>query len=503
MQENKKKKSSGMWIFLLILILVIGYFVYDAYFKDNAKHNQEIVNSEIQIGTVYEYTEEEIQEFLSKAEQQLEIDKMYGLEPGYDIDTWKKYGKEPEETSSFYLDAIITYYDSYYNLAEKDGMIYEGNKNEYDRLPSQIKYKVNKLKASDAFNDDLSLKIADAFYGYSSVGNPWFPIIRYNEEKGKEEAYIPSSAKDYIGGYQNNIMRFKPEIEALDRAYKNGDNALMEVMNTVNLTAAGYTPEECYGGCALFKNLYRNFTSTNSMNPLQTYLMGQYQWNDDVADGRINLIKDLTINSNDMLIDYFPDEYNYFADHDHYFFYYYPTRVEKIDERTYLVDIETTDVASRYAVEQIYYNICGNFIKRYRNQATGLTLYDEYFEKMDIIIRVNNTNMNKGMVLDYSMGSVLYPELSYPTDFFPENWVDDFHLRSSMKTSPAGIPWYPNEEAQELLEHYFTYAKKAYDNNSYFSFIESINSAAKEVGMDVEDAEKVVYSYYLLCNYIH
>ena len=93
MQENKKKKGSGMWIFLLILVLAISYFVYDTYFKDDTKQNQMIVNSDIEVGTVYEYSEEEIQDFISKAEQELELDKRYGLKPGYDIDTWKDLTK--------------------------------------------------------------------------------------------------------------------------------------------------------------------------------------------------------------------------------------------------------------------------------------------------------------------------------------------------------------------------------------------------------------------------
>ena len=64
MQENKKKKSSGMWMFLLILVLAIGYFVYDTYFKDDTKQNQTIVKSDIEVGTVYEYSEEEIRSFI-------------------------------------------------------------------------------------------------------------------------------------------------------------------------------------------------------------------------------------------------------------------------------------------------------------------------------------------------------------------------------------------------------------------------------------------------------
>ena len=69
-------------------------------------------------------------------------------------------------------------------------------------------------------------------------------------------------------------------------------------------------------------------------------------------------VEDLNINyGKEKKLDYYPDEYNYFNDHNNYFFYYYPTRVEKIDERRYLVDIETSDIPTKYATELIYYQI--------------------------------------------------------------------------------------------------------------------------------------------------
>ena len=232
-----------MWMFLLILVLAIGYFVYDTYFKDDTKQNQTIVKSDIEVGTVYEYSEEEIQDFISKAEKELELDKRYGLEPGYDIDTWKRFGKElPEDffPADITNKTITTYYDSYYVLKEHDSEVFQDNYNNlYERLPSQIKYKVNKLKASDAFNEDLSLKIADAYYGYSSVGDPWFPLVKYPDSSDYSiyEIYKPASAKDYVKGYWDILMKFKPEIETLDKAYRNGGNALMNVMNNVNFEA--------------------------------------------------------------------------------------------------------------------------------------------------------------------------------------------------------------------------------------------------------------------------
>ena len=51
-----------------------------------------------------------------------------------------------------------------------------------------------------------------------------------------------------------------------------------------------------------------------------------------------------------------------------------------------------------------------------------------------------------------------------------------------------------------LLKAYFTYAKEAYDNNTYFSFTETIKKVADELDFDFKEAESIVYSYYLICN---
>lgn len=201
-------------------------------------------------------------------------------------------------------------------------------------------------------------------------------------------------------------------------------------------------------------------------------------------------------------LDYYPEEFNYFANHDNYFFYYYPTRVEKVSDNKYLIDVETSLPATRLAIEEAFYQITSNFNRNY-----GTDFEDPYFKdydsKFDIIVRINNTNMNKGMILDYAMGSVLYPNLlgdSYISgDFSSYDRVTDKGLRCSEALDY--ISWYPNEEAQKLLSVYFTYAKEAFDSDSFFSIVETIERSAKDLNMELADAKKIIYSYYLYCNY--
>ena len=501
MEENKKKKSSGMWMFLLIFAVIIGLFVYIEYFynPNTPTKNQEQVKSDIPIGTIYEYSDKEIEGFISEAEKQLEIDKRYGLEPGYDINTWNKY-KDGKFNQIWYSEEYIKehnvkIYDNYYVTKELDGTCYSSALGFVEKLPSQVKYKVNKLKATDAFNDDLSLKIADAFYGYASVGEPYLPIVL------NDKIYDKKDAKSFFPGARQNLERFMSEIEALDKKYKNDGEALLKKLNSLVLNQNDNLNGRI-GGVQLFKDLYRNYTSTNSMNALQTFLASKYEIIYR-PEGYWKLVEDLNINyGKEKKLDYYPDEYNYFNDHNNYFFYYYPTRVEKIDERRYLVDIETSDIPTKYATELIYYQIITNFNTKYRNLFDDAIDYESYKEKMDIIVRINNNKMNKGMLLDNSMGSVLYPEVNVGTDSngYPQN-ITDVGLRILVSHPRENyITWYPNEKAQELLEHYFTYAKEAFDTDSYFSIVETIEKSANEVEMDISDAKSILYSYYLYCS---
>ena len=167
-----------------------------------------------------------------------------------------------------------------------------------------------------------------------------------------------------------------------------------------------------------------------------------------------------------------------------------------MDCQLHLVDIETSDIPTKYATELIYYQIITNFNAKYRNLFDDAIDYESYKEKMDIIVRINNNKMNKGMLLDNSKGSVLYPEVNVGTDAngHPQN-IADIGLRTHV-SHPRGdyITWYPNERAQELLEHYFTYAKEAFDADSYFSIVETIEKSANEVEMDISDAKSILYS---------
>lgn len=501
MEENKKKKSSGMWMFLLIVLICCGIVIYTAFFKDKIEEANS-KSSNIEVGTVYEYTDEEIQNMIDLASKQLEEDKLhYKIKPGYSILDWKKLGDDPLEKNPGYKETFkdheVVIDDAYYYY-EKDGKtIWVGQFGHDEKLPSEVKYKNTKMKESNSFNDDLSLKIADAFYGYGSVGNPYYYLVLENPqgqylERGK-------TAKDYVLAYQSDYENFMAVIEAMDEMYKNNNEQLLSNINKLSIKDIDNLQQDAYGGTKLFKEIYRDLRSTNSMNPLQTILASNYNWNSYYYD----LIDSSNINRDKYgKLDYYPEEYNYFADHNNFFFYYYPIRVEKVSSNKYLVDVETSLPATRLAIEEVFYQIASNFSRKYDNDLDA-PYFKDYDSKFDIIVRINNSEINKGMILDYAMGSVLYQNLlgdSYiPGDFSSYDGIIDKGLRCS--GAFGHIPWYPNEEAQELLSVYFTYAKEAFDSDSFFSIVETIERSAKDLNMELPDAKRIIYSYYLYCNY--
>ena len=196
----------------------------------------------------------------------------------------------------------------------------------------------------------------------------------------------------------------------------------------------------------------------------------------------------------------FLDKYNYYKENSNYYLFYYPIAVTRTGEKTFLVDIETSLPVTDYTAEIIYYQIETKFNQTYTFMNNTYALEKEkYPEKMDIIVRLNNNDLNKGMVLERYMSSVLYPELATDYTMKHDANIYDSYLRCNY-TDRQEIPWYPNEEAQMLLKAYFTYAKEAYDNNTYFSFTETIKKVADELDFDFKEAESIVYSYYLICN---
>ena len=150
MEENKKKKSSGMWMFLLIVLICCGIVIYTAFFKDKIEEANS-KPSNIEVGTVYEYTDEEIQNMIDLASKQLEEDKLrYKIKPGYSILDWKKLGDDPLEKKPGYKEIFkdheVVIDDAYYYY-EKDGKtIWMGQFGHDEKLPSEVKYKKVKIR---------------------------------------------------------------------------------------------------------------------------------------------------------------------------------------------------------------------------------------------------------------------------------------------------------------------------------------------------------------------
>lgn len=469
------------YLLVLLLLLLTG-----------CNSSQEEIDSEI-IADSYVYSQEEVAEFITDAQAQLDKALRYSdIEPGYDIYSYKRKDEEFEimKTMPGVESAVLDDGSAY--IIKVDGELFPFNIGflDIDSI-NKVPYRVDKLTFSKAFNNDLSLKIADAFYGYTGVGDPfYYKIINRND-------YIKyKSAIDYVNNVQN-VKRMPSFFNKLDEMYKDSNGELVEIINDYQYWNDIVSKGE-YGGTKLFREIYRDYSSDNSCNPLQTFLASRYDCSTNLA----MTLEDI-FNQNNFFTyeeDMFLDKYNYYKENSNYYLFYYPIAVTRTGEKTFLVDIETSLPVTDYTAEIIYYQIETKFNQTYTFMNNTYALEKEkYPEKMDIIVRLNNNDLNKGMVLERYMSSVLYPELATDYTMKHDTNIYDSYLRCNY-TDRQEIPWYPNEEAQMLLKAYFTCAKEAYDNNTYFSFTETIKKVADELDFDFKEAESIVYSYYLICN---
>lgn len=445
------------------------------------------------ISDSYFYSQEQIDGFIEKVQQDLDEALLYNkIEPGFDIYSYQK--KEDElslmKTIPGFQSVKLDSGSDYVACIDGDVFHYNIGLLDIDSIKN-VPYPVKKLTFDKAFNNDLSLKIEDAFYGYTSVADPFYYkfLNQYDYEK-YDKAINYVNQPDLV----NKIAYY---IDKIDNYYKNSNGELSEVLanyqHSFDILAEGE-----YGGTKLFKDLYRTYNADKSCNPLQTYLASRYT----DYQSLVHELESMAIpsNSNAYEIDLFLDEYNYFSENKNYYLFYYPVSVNKVDEKVFLVDIETTKPVNDYTAEIIYYQIETKFNQTYQFMDINASITkEEYPEKMDIIVRLNNNDLNSGLLLERYMSSVLYPELATDYTMRHPNNIYDNYLRNSYNDRQE-IPWYPNSEAQELLKVYFSNAKEAFDNNTYFSFSESIQKAASELDFNYAKAQSIVYSYYLICN---
>lgn len=470
MKEKKKLKFSDIFIGagLLGIALYVCYLIYVPTMElINANKTTAKLEETTVKGDVYIYSEEEKEEFREIAlAMQEELVSKHNLKPGDDF-------TGPSFTWSDYEDLLAQRAEGW----EDDGFtmefIAEGDMLQPRQVDATKRYQASSLKPGHIFNEDLSLKDPSVFFGFTSVGET-------NTDDWKEEyPLILTEYKDYFVGALKN----------LDNQYKNQENNdLGEIINN-----------EIKANPSL---LDPSLPLDNGKEYLRGFTMGaQYIIYSDFIDHKdssyINpLLAFLHVNPNYFHIfqsynngikvnyDPFPEEYNYFKDNQNYFTTYVPSKITKIDDKTFIVDVEVDKPVDKIGATQIYKAIYRHFVEDEINPIT--------FEncKLDLSVRINY----KGNINHYMLPDFIFDSLTPTLIQLPNNNHNNISTKFG---SMIGVPdWYPNEEAQQWVNDYFAKESEAYLSNSQFSIFDTIKEISNKYNAEYDDVENVIMSYY-------
>lgn len=437
-------------------------------------------------GFIYEYSKEEIENFKKLIIAQLEEEKVsINVKPGQMRDS-----------------AGMASISAYSTDKDRDDYAYNII---FTTFGDYIDYDPKELKPGDMFNENLSLSKPDLFYGYASVGSNDIDLDKLNIDYSTE--YLNDGNFEYFISF----LEEKGNPEEFD-----GDKLYEELTDFIFNNKDILTSQYKIGGSKLIYDKWKNLDNKNYLNVLHSFLRIR-----PYTDGRIvNKFINEDVDAN-------LDEYNFFVENkDPYFFYFYPTRIEKVNKSTYAIDIETTAPFTQRAMLMIITQIMNNFYTENQDyiKYQSNTTIEEYNDKcnkemlqkeiritdvvdFDIIIRINKTDLNKNLLIEGTEVSVFYPRaLIENTDdaLSLYNYVyDDFTVNSSTKkaTLQFEIPWYPNEKARQVIKNYFGKINVLIENNENKTLNEVMKEVSDELDISLKDVKSIIYSYYY--KYVH
>ena len=481
--ESKKKRSKITILIILVLIGVVGYVGYElaSYFVEQNTANS--LNEKLQtveVGHTYTYSEEEKEAF--RQEAQKVMDKQVAekdLKPG------ESYYVKGLEGEGYGFEGINEYdfMDGVAYVLQRSSFFYNNN------LITNWEYSGDNMNAGSFFNEDLSLRHPELFYGYASISVPY-------GELGATEGFNEEDVKEWN---QESFNEFVAIMKGFDNKFKNSSNGeLLEFLNKLGDMNTVFSNESSIAKLSGVDNLedyllgtdyYKYLTwlsedSKNSINALSTFVQLEPNYfntlNNTVSNELFEFDEPLVKN-----YELYPDKYNYFTENKDYFTLYVPSSISKIGEHTYLVEVEVDRPIDNLG----YGMIMGGFYTKIKASESELHLDDI---GVDVIVKaVYKNDPNKVNSLGFGYGDILHNnhEAIYNID-------GKTVFAASNALSGTSRFWYPSEEAMLWANDYFARANEAYENDLYFSIFETILDLSNEYDVPENDMISVIMSCY-------
>ena len=490
--ENEPKKKRSKITILLVIILVgvvvyAGYSIAKPYIQQYIGKQGNAALESLKVGETYTYSEEQKEEFRQKATELMEKQVAEkDLKPGesyYIKDSWDEYKKGAIEAGVELFaedpndESLIT--------GEEDALINElmGAYSFSNAGYTSFKYDSHTLEAGNLFNEDLSLKEPDLFYGYTGVGETSKAVLNdYKLNEGKDDSLKYSLTA--LNHLEDKFLNSKDGelYNYLDDIYRHGADMASYGQGKYYSNENANNLEKCLVGADfLAVKAWLDASGSSYIKTLSSYLNfkmgfgipGYYSYNTIMSDYNGSL-KYSKANFN-------PKEYNAYLENENYFVTYVPSAISKVGEHTYIIDLEVDKPVDTLALAIIKNNMMAN-IKNHWDEEINLEDV-----KLDVMVRIVNKgtpNLNKN--INFGVFDIMM-DTEYITNINGDTISSDYY---TIKT------WFPNEEAIVWIEDYFSQINDAIENNKKLSVFDTIEDIADNYDVPVDDVVSVIFSCY-------
>lgn len=480
MKENKSKAPMILIILLIVAAIGLGCW-YVATPENNTSTSSGTVTTkepekEMVPSDEYIYTQEQKDAMYDAAEKKLQLAIMNtGIEP---------FMSYRYEQSDYGLTNAV------HHMALAKTEAFYGYYPQFDE--GLVVYWPGYGK-DDVFNVDMSLKSPSVFTGF--VGTDIrFPTYEQVVTLGQENLiFNPSLTREQLvenaktlATRHSDAIQWR-ESEMAEERYRQFVQAVLDLDNYLKGTTTAEGTKKYFSastdtisrstGPAL-SSYVREFTkeqgskntSTNPMLTFFKYAIDGYAFETDIHNAsQILAGYNYELNYD---VEYLPSEFNYFEiNEEGTWAHYIPTKVTNDENDNILVELEVDNPLNT----ESYIDIIN-------------MLYAEFAVQNSQEAEKNNVDCNISVVVRYK------DDHGMTSPFSVVN-IENFDNYSQSGLYRI-VEWYPGGEAREWMRTYFDKCYEAYENDSYFSIVDTVEEVANEYGVDKNDVLSVVMSYY-------
>lgn len=469
--KNKKVKLSTV-VIVLVLVAVVGGGLWwtligskpqgPALVESDKEPITQESFEELPVGLIYEFSEEEQQEFLELAKK-----------------NYEEYGDKAPDMWAYH-NGMEFFYEERWGITRK-----------------------NNTNPTEMLNEDGSLRYPDGFYGFVVSNRDYNePIQDDLIENGTLITEVDITEK--VNMFLNVENYYLVQNNGIGGAYSENGHALSVFYGTDwdRFLYDYLTPDEegSYDETSMgmlmnvpIRDLLKRavdskFLNAENLNTNKIFelMFAPHGYPDpyELADefrigehGLYRLVDNMEgVPSTYNVVDEIPDEN---------VSYYFPTKVWKIDNNTVVVDIqiENGDMLGAIEIEELMTKVSqSNTTETLNAYGTGTELNEDSYV---VYTRLFNSDLTQGVMPDYGVGIANYTNCS--------GWSFGYNYGGF----GPGYTYVYNDTAKNVLRYYYSQVKSLIESGQPISSQNILEEAADMYGISYHDAVNIWGTYYI------